>query len=74
MANIEMPIGIPTAFDGDIRKVEPGAFGFFLCKITSPDNLLHPILQRRIKTVDGIRTIAGLGSREGWISSLLRSR
>jgi len=69
MATFDMPIGKPIAFEGDIRKVDPNAFGFFYCKITSPDNLLHPILQRRIKTGNGIRTIAGLGSWEGWISS-----
>ena len=70
MAKHLMPIGKPIKFVGDIRKMEPEAFGFFYCKITSPDNLNHPILQRRIKTSEGIRTIAGLGSWTGWISSL----
>ena len=70
MAKHLMPIGKPIKFVGDIRKMEPDAFGFFYCKITSPDNLNHPILQRRIKTSEGIRTIAGLGSWTGWISSL----
>jgi len=70
MANTPMPIGKPVAFQGDIRLVEPEAYGFFYCKITSPNYLEHPILQRRIKTVDGIRTIAGLGSWEGWIYSM----
>lgn len=37
--------------------------------ITSPIYLEHPILQRSIKTVDGLRTIAGLGTWEGWIYS-----
>jgi hypothetical protein len=69
MAKALMPMGKPTYFEGDIRKFHPQAFGFFYCKITSPDNILHPIIQRRIKTVDGIRTIAGLGSWLGWISS-----
>jgi hypothetical protein len=69
MANMEMPIGIPTAFEGDIRQVEPNAYGFFYCKITSPNNLQHPILQRRIKTESGLRTVAGLGSWTGWIFS-----
>jgi hypothetical protein len=31
--------------------------------------LEHPILQRRIKTSEGLRTIAGLGTWEGWICS-----
>src|SRR6267378_1647051 len=69
MANTPMPIGLPIAFDGDIRAVEPNAYGFFYCKITSPEFLEHPILQRRVKTVAGIRTVAGLGTWEGWIYS-----
>jgi len=69
MANTPMPVGKPTYFEGDIRKVEPKAFGFFYCKISSPNNLLHPLLQRRIKTSEGLRTIAGLGNWEGWIFS-----
>jgi hypothetical protein len=69
MAKTPMPVGKPIYFEGDIRNFDPQAFGFFYCKITSPDNLLHPILQRRIKTSEGIRTIAGLGSWEGYIFS-----
>jgi hypothetical protein len=69
MATFDMPIGKPIAFEGNIRQVDSNAFGFFYCKITSPDNLLHPILQRRIKTDNGMRSIAGLGSWEGWIFS-----
>jgi hypothetical protein len=69
MATFDMPIGKPIAFEGDIRRVEPEAYGFFNCKITSPNYLEHPILQRRIETENGIRTIAGLGTWEGWIFS-----
>jgi len=69
MSNKPMPVGKPITFEGDIRKIDPNAFGFFYCKITSPAFLDHPILQRRIKTVQGVRTIAGLGSWEGWIFS-----
>ena len=50
MAYFKMPIGQPTVFEGDIRKVDPDAYGYFYCKISSPDYLEHPILQRRIKT------------------------
>ena len=65
-----MPVGKPIAFLGNIRQVEPDAYGFFYCKITSPEYLEHPILQRRIRTSDGlIRTIAGLGSWQGWLAS-----
>jgi hypothetical protein len=69
MANNPMPVGKPVYFEGDILKLNPEAFGFFYCKITSPQYLEHPILQRRIKTSSGIRTIAGLGNWEGYIFS-----
>jgi hypothetical protein len=69
MATKALPIGVPTAFEGDIRAFEPEAFGFFYVRITTPDALQHPILQRRIKTADGLRTIAGLGTWEGWVCS-----
>lgn len=69
MANTPMPVGKPVAFKGDITKIDPNAFGFFYCKITSPSNIKHPLLQRKIKTSDGLRTIAGLGSWTGWIFS-----
>jgi hypothetical protein len=69
MAKTPMPVGKPIYFEGDIRNIDPQAFGFFYCKINSPDYLEHPILQRRIKTSEGIRTIAGLGSWEGYIFS-----
>jgi len=69
MAKTAMPVGKPVAFEGDIRKIDPNAYGFFYCKIKSPNYLEHPILQRRIKTSGGIRTIAGLGQWEGWIYS-----
>jgi len=64
-----MPVGKPIAFLGNIRQVEPDAFGFFYCRITSPEYLEHPILQRRIKIDNRITTIAGLGNWEGWIFS-----
>ena len=70
MSTMEMPIGKPIAFDGDIRSVISYAFGFFYCTITTPEYLRHPILKRRIRTSDGIRTIAGLGTWEGWINSM----
>jgi hypothetical protein len=69
MAKTLMPVGKPIVFEGDIRKVDADAYGFFYCKITSPEFLEHPILQRRIKTENGLRTIAGLGSWTGWIYS-----
>jgi DNA polymerase elongation subunit (family B) len=65
MRDKEYPIGSPTYFIGNILNMNPNAFGFFYCKITAPDNLLHPILQTHYKTKDGIRTIAPLGNWEG---------
>jgi hypothetical protein len=66
MANTPMPIGRPVVFEGNIRAVESNAFGIFYCNIESPQNINHPILQRRIK---GSGTVAGLGSWSGWINS-----
>ena len=67
MATMPMPVGKPIAFEGDIRKTDPEAYGVFYCNIVTPAFLLHPILQRKIK---GRGTVAGLGSWQGWISSL----
>ena len=69
MSNVTMPAGKPIVFEGDITKIDPNVFGFLYCKISSPAKLNEPILQRKIKTSDGIRTIAGLGTWEGWIFS-----
>jgi len=72
MLEFDMPVGKPVAFLlklGNIRAIDPKAYGFFYCKITSPDYLEYPILQRRIKTSSGTRTIAGLGTWTGWIFS-----
>lgn len=69
MANKIMPIGKPIAFEGNIRNIEPDAYGYFYCEIICSDNLNHPIIQRRIKTKDGLRTVAGTGTWSGWIHS-----
>lgn len=61
MLKNKYPIGDPTYFTGNILKSKPGAFGFFHCKITSPKDLIHPILQLHYKTTDGIRTVSPLG-------------
>lgn len=62
MAEMDMPVGNIKFFEGDITKIEPNAFGFFECKITAPDNLHKPILQTRVKTGSGERTMAPLGT------------
>jgi hypothetical protein len=69
MANTIMPVGKPIAFDGDIRQEEPQAYRFFKCNIECPDNLEHPIIQRRVKTKSGMRTVAGVGTWTGWLCS-----
>ena len=67
MQSCEVPVGKPTYFEGDIRKIEPDAFGFCYCKIVTPENLIHPILQTHVKTKGGIRTVAALGTFEAMI-------
>ena len=64
-----MPIGTPTYFEGNIRLIDPEAFGFFYCKIIAPDNIKHPILQTHVKTKNGIRTISPIGNWEDMLFS-----
>jgi DNA polymerase type B, organellar and viral len=61
MLNFDMPVGTPTYFEGDISKSDPNAFGFFNVEVTAPIDLNRPILQTRVKTKTGFRTIAPLG-------------
>ena len=69
MNEFDMPVGKPVLFEGDIRKVDPNAFGFFYCKIKTPDNIKHPILQTHIKINSVKSTIAPLGQWEDMIFS-----
>lgn len=69
MEQFDMPTAQPTHFYGDIRKVDPKAFGFFFCKINAPKGLMHPILQTHVKTDAGIRTVAPLGNWTGMLFS-----
>jgi len=64
-----MPIGTPSYFKGDIRKIDQNAFGFFHCKIIAPDDIKHPILQTHIKTANGVRTLSPIGTWEDIIFS-----
>ena len=50
MATQAMPVGKPIVFEGNIRAVIPDAFGIFYCDIETPEELAHPILQRKVKT------------------------
>lgn len=65
MLKQDMPVGNPTYFEGDVYKYIDNPFGFFYCKITTPDNLNEPILQLRFKMNNCTRTIAPLGEWEG---------
>jgi hypothetical protein len=69
MKNKPLPINNLNYFEGNIRKFDKNAFGFFYCKIDTPKNLLHPILQTQVKTSDGIRTIAALGKYQDMLFS-----
>jgi hypothetical protein len=61
MANNPMPIGQPNYFEGDIKKSDPSAFGFFFVEVEAPSTLDHPIIQLHHKVNDGIRTISPIG-------------
>ena len=65
MKNFPMPVGTPTYFEGDILhnldsdpKNKP--FGVFEVDIVAPSNIKYPLLQTRIKTKNGFRTISPL--------------
>lgn len=64
-----MPVGIPTYFNGNILKINENTFGFFYCKITAPDSILHPILQTRVKINGVTKTIAPIGTWEDMLFS-----
>jgi hypothetical protein len=64
MKSNKYPIGDSSYFWGDIKQLKD-IFGIVHCKVTAPNNLYTPILlTRRIG-----RTIAPLGSWEGWYCS-----
>ena len=65
MLNYKYPIGNPTYFEGDILKDNINPYGFFYCKITTPQNLKNPILQIHYNN----RTVSPLGSFSGWFFS-----
>src|SRR5882757_676034 len=65
MKNSLMPVGSPVYFEGDITKIENKPYGIFFCEVESPNNLNEPIIQKRIKSVNGIRTVAPLGKWSG---------
>lgn len=73
MKNYYMPVGEPIYFEGDINLIKEGTgynlvdkpFGFFDVEVTAPKSMKIPILQTRLETANGIRTVAPLGSWTG---------
>ena len=75
MKNYPMPVGKPVYFEGDIlntisrlyptdtQKEKP--FGIFEVDIESPKDIKIPLLQTRIKTKNGYRTISPIGNWSG---------
>ena len=61
MKNEQMPVGNITYFEGDINLVDNKPFGFFEVEITAPLDIKHPIIQTKVDTGNGKRTISPLG-------------
>lgn len=53
---------MPLGGEGDITLIDDKAFGFFDVIVKAPDFIQHPIIQTRVKTSGGIRTISPLGT------------
>nr|WRO45312.1 hypothetical protein [Russula virescens] len=69
MKECDMPVGNAIFFEGNIRTIDPNAFGFFYCEIIAPDKIKHPIIQTHVKINNMIRTISPIGTWEGMIFS-----
>lgn len=69
MLNFLICIGQPVWFEGDINILDIDKFGFFEVDIKSPDYLKHPILQTKVETISGLRTISPLGEWKDWLFS-----
>ena len=69
MSKFPMPVGNITYFEGDILKLDNKAFGFFEVEVSAPDNLNRPLLQTKVKTSGGLRTVAALGKWKDMVFS-----
>lgn len=70
MANFDMPVGPVHYFEGDISQFDVlNNFGFYYVKVTTPEYMERPLLQTRVKTDHGYRTVAPLGTWEMWVFS-----
>ena len=65
MSEFDSPVGPIHKFEGDIFMYEDNPFGFFLCKIKTllvdGKPMERPLLQTKVKSDNGVRTIAPLG-------------
>lgn len=69
MKHYPMPVGNPVYFEGDITLSKYNNFGYYYVKVTAPLDLDVPVLQLRVKTKSGTKTMAPVGSWEGWYFS-----
>ena len=73
MSEFDMPVGPIHKFEGDIFMYEDNPFGFFLCKIKTllvdGKPMERPLLQTKVKSDNGVRTIAPLGEWTDWLFS-----
>lgn len=65
MQAFDMPIGTPQYFEfndfisiPEFLKIVNNPFGFFEVEVTSPKDMNRPLLQTKVKTKNGSRTIA----------------
>uniref|UniRef100_P22374 Probable DNA polymerase n=1 Tax=Ascobolus immersus TaxID=5191 RepID=DPOM_ASCIM len=65
MAKFDMPTGTPLHILGDPYKFTKDPFGFVFAEVTAPD-LKVPIIQTRVQTSGGVRTVAPIGTFKGW--------
>lgn len=67
MKNYPMPTGNPIYFEGDILKHEheEKPYGFFEVIVETPKDLKIPLLQKRIKINNVIKTVTPLGKWKG---------
>lgn len=69
MKQYPMPIGNITYFEGDILKIDSEAFGFFEVEVTCPKDLNRPLLQTKVETSGGFRTVCPLGKWKDMVFS-----
>ena len=73
MKSYPMLVGTPIYFEGDILNMEydknDKPFGIFEVDIESPLDIKIPLLQTRINTGKGFRTIAPIGNWSGYYFS-----